>query len=149
MVETTPATSKPQCPHCGKEVPYLHNFCKVEVKYRMTVKDGYAEYETMNQYPCDDNSGEYECPECEKVIMSDEEVAVAFLIGEVGACKQCEHYTARAEMEKERAAHEIPDDFVIPPDCKGVCEEGGFTEVGDDTKIQSKEYCNAWRRRKA
>ena len=59
-------------------------------------------------------------------------------------CRNCGKFISREEMEDEKKWHDIPMDDQIPDEVKGVCEEGGFSEIGDPECELSEDDCSAW-----
>lgn len=73
----------PTCPNCGRQIDYLRDFSLVWVEHKLTVENGGANYEFVdNSFPMDTATDEYECPECHKVLFTDADEAVRFLMDE-------------------------------------------------------------------
>lgn len=65
----------PKCPECKKEIEYLNSYQSGESHCRLG-NDG--EYE-LREFQPDGKVIDYECPECQKVLLSDEEEAMSFI----------------------------------------------------------------------
>jgi len=73
----------PKCPKCGAEIDYLHEFDKVEEKFRFSIDDnGLPDYAHLNYIAESEEVIDFECPECDALLFEDEEKATAFLKGE-------------------------------------------------------------------
>ena len=71
-------------------------------------------------------------------------------------CITCQHYVPREHiiqgLLKEQEQHDITDvdiaevkrELELSPEVKGVCGEGGYTEVGDADLELTEEECCAW-----
>jgi len=71
----------PKCPKCGNEIDELINYSKGWEKHRFWIdSQGYPQYEMDEFIP--DEGNEWECPECNEVLFTDEEEATKFLKGE-------------------------------------------------------------------
>jgi len=68
----------PKCPECGEEIEYLNNLESGEMGYKL-FSDG--RYEGTEFYP-DGGRNEYECPECQTTLFTNETDALEFLKGE-------------------------------------------------------------------
>lgn len=69
-----------KCPKCGEELKFLRNYSKAEEVFIFTVDEGgKPDYEHLDVIPGSDN--DWECPECKKVLFTDEEKATEFLKG--------------------------------------------------------------------
>lgn len=72
-----------KCPKCGKEIDYLRDFSPAWQEFRATIgQDGYMSFEPMDNYEVmDREDDEYECPECTRVLFTDQVQAENFLKG--------------------------------------------------------------------
>jgi len=68
----------PKCPNCGKGIEYLNHFQSGETKYEFSVDQGDPCYEE-EEFIANNETNDYECPECHKVLFTDEEKATEFL----------------------------------------------------------------------
>ena len=64
----------PKCPKCGEEIDHLINVCSAWKLYRFYSN---GSYEWIDDVSGDVN--EYECPECNEVLFTDEAEAQKFL----------------------------------------------------------------------
>ena len=70
------------CPKCNKDIDHLINTTTGALTlYMSTDKQGDLQYET-GEFEPDDITDEYQCPECDEVLFTKEEEAIAFLKGE-------------------------------------------------------------------
>ncbi len=63
------------CPKCKEEIDYLNNYISGEAKY---IFDGES-YNQDGDFQNDGKVSDYECPECQEVLFTDEEKAKEFL----------------------------------------------------------------------
>jgi hypothetical protein len=68
------------CPTCKKEIDYLVNVQSGYMRYDMDKKGNY-DYKNEEFSP-DDSTNDWECPECEDILATNEEDALKFLNGE-------------------------------------------------------------------
>lgn len=72
-----------KCPKCGKEIDHLRDFSPAWQEFKATIgKDGYMSFEPMENYAPMDRPDDYECPECNTVLFTDQVEAENFLKGE-------------------------------------------------------------------
>ena len=76
----------PKCPRCEKEIDHLRCFVKMkDEKYVTLGKDGRLKFEDMNNmFPADGGEvgDDYECPECQYVLFTEDDLARRFLANE-------------------------------------------------------------------
>ena len=58
-------------------------------------------------------------------------------------CWTCLHFIPVSAMREEAKYHDIPDGDDLTG-IEGVCEEGGFSEIGNANRELTEEECNAW-----
>jgi len=75
----------PICPKCHKEIDYLKNYVSGENSYTFSLSefDGktISDYD-FGEFQTDGKTNDYECPNCSKLLFTDEEKARAFLEGQ-------------------------------------------------------------------
>jgi len=76
--------------------------------------------------------------------------------GTVRCCETCRHFVPRIAIISgfltEQQFHELTDDDLAETkkeleanvNVRGLCYEGGFSEIGDPTRVLTEEDCNAW-----
>lgn len=69
-----------KCPKCGAEIDYLDNWESGAMRYRLHPDGGYE----GQDFCADGKTNEFECPECQKVLFTNETDALKFLKGEGG-----------------------------------------------------------------
>lgn len=69
-----------KCPKCNEKIDYLKNYQSGECLCELSILNDEQQYEEKGFQP-DNQVNEYECPECSKVLFTDEEKAIAFLKG--------------------------------------------------------------------
>lgn len=67
-----------KCPNCEEEIEVLIHFQSGEKRYTYTGKEYFDDF-----FIEDNKTNDYECPECNKVLFTDEREAKKFLINEV------------------------------------------------------------------
>lgn len=71
-----------KCPECKKDIEFLKHFSKELVEYDFAFnspEDTQPDYTCIRRYPEIAIDGTWECPECGKVLFTDEEEATTFL----------------------------------------------------------------------
>jgi len=63
------------CPKCKEEIEHLNNYVSGEAKY---IFDGES-YNQDGDFQNNEKVNDYECPECQEVLFTDEEKAKEFL----------------------------------------------------------------------
>lgn len=66
-----------KCPECGNEIGYLKNYVSGEKIFLFYPDGEYSE----DGYVDDEKTNDYECPECQKTLFTDEQEALDFLRG--------------------------------------------------------------------
>jgi len=74
----------PVCPKCGEEIGHLMGYARVWQEYKMSIDregDEWCEFTGLSTSTND--SDEFNCPECTRLLFTDIEEAKRFLKGEL------------------------------------------------------------------